>query len=97
VQQGISLKARTVRFALDSSISVTSSWLCISCTLKSSQTRSKTFSPKNKKDLGMVYHTPPLKKVKKQGENAITQPQSHPIPPQLVCNQGNHDAVKKNQ
>ena len=31
-------------------------------------TRSKKFSPKNKKDLGMACHTPPLKKVKKQGE-----------------------------
>jgi len=27
---------------------------------------SKKFSPKNKKDLGMVSHTPPLKKAKKQ-------------------------------
>jgi len=25
-------------------------------------TRSKKFSPKNKKDLGMAYHIPPLKK-----------------------------------
>ena len=30
--------------------------------------RSKIFSPKNKKDLGMAGHTPPPKKVKKQGE-----------------------------
>ena len=31
-------------------------------------TRSKKISPKNKKDLGMACHTPPLKKAKKQGE-----------------------------
>jgi len=31
-------------------------------------TRSKKFSPKNRKDFGMDCHTPPLKKVKKQGE-----------------------------
>jgi len=30
--------------------------------------KSKNFSPKNKKDLGMACHTPPLKKAKKQGE-----------------------------
>ena len=30
-------------------------------------TRSKKFSPKNKKDLGMACHIPPLKKAKKQG------------------------------
>ena len=66
----VSLKARsyTVRFTLHSSISVTSSWLRISCTLKSSQTRSKKISPKNKKDLGMACHISPLKKAKKQGE-----------------------------
>ena len=70
VQQGVSVKTRsyTVRFTLHSSISVTSSWLRILCALKISQTRSKKFSPKNKKDLGMACHTPPLKKVKKQGE-----------------------------
>jgi len=28
------------------------------------RTRSKKFSPINKKDLGMAYHTPSLKKVK---------------------------------
>jgi len=33
----------------------------------------------NEKDLRMACHTPPLKKAKKQGDNAITQPQSHPI------------------
>ena len=32
-----------------------------------SYTRSKKFSPKNKKDLGMACHIPPLKKAKKQG------------------------------
>jgi len=46
---------------LYSSISVTSSWLCISCP-QSSQTRSKKFSPKNEKDLGMACQIPPLKK-----------------------------------
>ena len=30
-------------------------------------TRSKKFSPKNKKDSGMACHIPPLKKAKKQG------------------------------
>ena len=81
VQQGVSLKTRSysVRFTLHSSISVTSSWLRISCSPKSSQTRSKTFSPKNKKDLGMAYHTPPLKKSEETTGNAITQPRSHPI------------------
>ena len=39
----------------------------------------KKFSPKNKKDLGMACHTPPLKKVKKQGEMPLPQPRSHPI------------------
>ena len=55
----VSMKARsyTVRFTLYSSkFSVTSSWLRISCALKSSQTRSKKFSPKNKKDLGIACH-----------------------------------------
>ena len=50
-------------------------------------TRSKKFSLKNKKDLGMARHTPPLQKKKKNEEtrgNAITyivytQPWSHPI------------------
>jgi len=41
-------------------------------------TRSKKFSPKNKKDLGMAYHTPPLKKAKKQGEMPL--PSLGPIP-----------------
>jgi len=31
-------------------------------------TRSKKFSPKTKKGLGMACHIPPLKKAKKQGE-----------------------------
>jgi len=35
-------------------------------------TRSKKFSPKNKKDLGMAYHIPPLKKAKKQGEMPLS-------------------------
>ena len=42
-------------------------------------TRSKKFSPKNKKDLGMACHIPPLKKAKKQGEMPLpSQVQSHP-------------------
>jgi len=41
-------------------------------------TRSKKFSLKNKKDLGMAYQTPPLKKVKKQGEMPL--PSLCPIP-----------------
>ena len=41
-------------------------------------TRSKKFSPKNEKNLGMAYHTPPLKKVKKQGEMPL--PSLGPIP-----------------
>ena len=63
------LKTRsyTVRFTLHSSISVTSSWLRISCALKSSNKKQK-FSPKNKNDLGMAPHISPLKKAKKQGE-----------------------------
>ena len=82
VQQGVSLKTRsnTIRFTLHSSISVTSSWLCFSCALKSSQTRNNKFSPENKQDSGMAYHIPPLKKVQKTRGNAITQPRSHLIP-----------------
>jgi len=38
------------------------------------------FSLKNEKDLGMVCHTPPLKKAEKQGEMPYTQPQSYPFP-----------------
>ena len=41
--------------------------------------KQKIFSEK-RKDLGMVCHIAPLNKVKKQGENAITQPRSNPIP-----------------
>ena len=41
-------------------------------------TKSKKFSPKNKKDLGMAYHIPPLKKEKKQGEMPL--PSLGPIP-----------------
>jgi len=41
-------------------------------------TRSKKFSPKNKKDLGMACHAPPLKKMKKQGEMPL--PSLGPIP-----------------
>ena len=41
-------------------------------------TGSKTFSPKNKKNLGMACHTPPLKKVKKQGKMPL--PSLGPIP-----------------
>ena len=39
-------------------------------------TRSKKFSPKNKKDLGIILH--PLKSEETRG-NAITQPWSHSI------------------
>jgi len=46
-------------------------------------TRSKKFSLKNKKDLGMAYHTPPLKKVKMQGE--IPLPSFGPIPLNKKC------------
>ena len=38
----------------------------------------KKISPKNEKDLGMACHTPPLKKVKKQGEMPL--PSLGPIP-----------------
>jgi len=41
-------------------------------------TRSKQFSPKSKKDLGMAYHISPLKKMKKQGEMPL--PSLGPIP-----------------
>jgi len=41
-------------------------------------TRSKKFSPKNKKDLGMACHIPPLKKAKKQEEMPL--PSLGPIP-----------------
>ena len=41
-------------------------------------TRSKKFSLKNKKDLGMACHIPPLKKAKKQGEMPL--PSLGPIP-----------------
>jgi len=41
-------------------------------------TRSKKFSPKNKKDLGIAIHTLPLKKAKKQGEMPL--PSLSPIP-----------------
>ena len=41
-------------------------------------TRSKQFSPRNKKDLGIAYYTPPLKKVKEQGEMSL--PKLGPIP-----------------
>jgi len=30
--------------------------------------KKQKFSLKNEKDLGMAWHTPPLKRVKKQGE-----------------------------
>jgi len=35
--------------------------------------KQKIFS-ENKKDLGMACHTPPLKKVKKQGEMPLPSP-----------------------
>ena len=41
-------------------------------------TRSKKISPKNKKDLGMACHIPPLKKAKKPGEMPL--PSLGPIP-----------------
>ena len=82
VQQGIFLKTRsyTVRFALYSSISVTSSWLRISCALKKlTNKKQKIFSEKQKgfRD-GLSYSTP--QKSKETRGNAITQPRSHPIP-----------------
>jgi len=43
-------------------------------------TRSKKFSPKIKRDLGMACHTLPLRKSEETRGNAITQPRSHPIP-----------------
>jgi len=43
-----------------------------------SYTRSKKFSPKNKKDLEMSCHIPPLKKAKKQVEMPL--PSLGPIP-----------------
>ena len=48
------------------------------CTKDPYTTRSKKFSPKNRKDLGMACHTLPLKKVKKQGEMPL--PSLSPIP-----------------
>jgi len=39
----------------------------------------KNFTEKQKNDLGMAYHTPPLKKSKETKGNVITQPQFHPI------------------
>ena len=50
----------------------------LSCYSKYNITRSKKFSPKNKKDLGMACHIPPLKKAKKQGEMPL--PSLSPIP-----------------
>jgi len=40
--------------------------------------KKQKFSPKNKKDVGMVCHIPPLKKAKKQGEMPL--PSLGPIP-----------------
>jgi len=40
--------------------------------------KKKKFSLKNKKDLGMACHIPPLKKAKKQGE--VPLPSLIPIP-----------------
>jgi len=71
-------RSYTVRFALCSSISVTSKWLRISCALKSSQNLNANIYLKNRKDLGMACHTPPLKKVKKQGDMSL--PSLGPIP-----------------
>jgi len=68
----------TVRFTLHPSISVTSSWLHISCALKILQTRSKKFSLNNKFRDGLSYSTP--QKSEETRGNGITQPQSHPIP-----------------
>jgi len=42
--------------------------------------KEQKFSLKNKKDLGMACHIPPLKKSKETSGNANTQPRSHPIP-----------------
>jgi len=65
VQQGVSLKTRsyTVRFTLHSSISVTSSWLCISCALKSSQTRSKKIGSQKSQCVIVYIITPTPVKV----------------------------------
>ena len=49
-----------------------------STTSATNETRSKKFSLKNKKNLGMACHTPPLKKAKKQGEMPL--PSLGPIP-----------------
>jgi len=68
VQQGVSQKIRLKHFCC----------LKLATHFMSSQTRSKKISPKNKKDLGMAYHTSPLKKVKKQGEMPL--PILDPIP-----------------
>jgi len=38
------------------------------CSKKLTNKKEKKFSLKNKRDLGMACHNPPLKKVKKQGE-----------------------------
>jgi len=40
--------------------------------------KKQKFPPKNKKDLGMACHIPPLKKAKKQGEMSL--PSLGPIP-----------------
>jgi len=42
------------------------------------RTRSKKFSPENKKDVWMACHIPPLRKAKKQGEMPL--PSLSPIP-----------------
>ena len=41
-------------------------------------TSSKKYSLKNEKELGMASHTPPLKRVKKQGEMPL--PSLGPLP-----------------
>ena len=72
IQQGVSLKTRsyTVRFILHSSISVTSSWLCMSCALNNSQTRSQKIFSKEQKGFrdGLSYSTPQKSETKKKGK-----------------------------
>ena len=39
----------------------------------------KKLSPINKEDLGMAYHTPPLKKARKQGEMPLPSLRPSPL------------------
>ena len=53
----------------------------------------KNFLQKNRKDLGMACHIPPLKKVKKQGEMPL--PSLGPIPLKKCRIQGFHPSKKQ--